>query len=325
VKRRWFIKIVGGAALAWPLPAGAQQKPMRVIGLLSAFSPTPTGDPQPQQLQALKEAGYVVGENIAFEYRFAEAHYDRLPEMAADLVGRQVSLISAIGLPAARAAKAATTTIPIVFWSGGDPVADGLVGSLNYPGGNLTGAGTFNNALGAKRLELLQELVPKGASFAILVNPTGPSSEAQSDDAQKAGNAKGLQVRVIKASSDAEIEAAFATLIDPRADGLMVASDPYLYSRRDRLVALAAQYAVPTVYTVRNYAVAGGLITYTSNSDMSYERGNYIGRILNGEKPRVLPIQQPTKFEMAINLKTAKALGLTVPPSLLARADEIIE
>ena len=323
MRRRAFIALVSGVALASPLAARAQ-KPMPVIGFLSAFS-RPAEYPTPQFRQGLADVGYVEGRNITFEQLFADGQYDRLSAMAADLVGRRVAAIVAFGFPAAKAAQAATTTIPIVFWSAGDPIADGLVASLSHPGGNLTGVATFNNVLGAKRLELLRELVPKAAAFAILVNPANASAAPQLKEAQDAARTLGVRLDTLSASTDAEVETAFTTLANSRADGLIVASDPYLFSRRDRLVKLAAQHAVPTIYTVRAYALAGGLISYTSNPAMEYERAVYIGRILNGEKPADLPVQQPAKFELVVNLKAAKALGLTLPQSILARADEVIE
>jgi putative tryptophan/tyrosine transport system substrate-binding protein len=324
MRRREFIISLSTASLACSFTVRAQQKAVPVIGFLSAFSPSP-GLPSAQFRRALSEAGYVEGQSIAFEHRWADGRLDSLPTMAADLVGLQVSLIDAFGLPAVLAAKAATTTIPIVFWTAGDAVADGLVASLSHPGGNLTGVATFNNALGPKRLELLKELLPAASVFAVLVNPANQNAEPQFKDLQEAGRAKGVQVRALKANSESEIDNVFATIVNDRPDGLIVASDPYLFSQRQRIVALAAQRAIPTIYTVRAYPVAGGLISYTSNPSMDYERASYVGRILKGEKPADLPVQQPTKFELVVNLKTAKAIGLTVPPTILARADEVIE
>jgi putative ABC transport system substrate-binding protein len=322
MRRREFIGLLGGA-VAWPLAAEAQQK-LPIIGFLDSYTPVPPGPPELFR-NGLKEVGYVEGQNVAFEYRSAMGHYDRLNALADELVRLHVSLIAAYGHPAAFAAKAATDTIPIVFWTGGDPVADGIVPSLSNPGGNATGLAMFNNVLGAKRLGLLQELLPNAANFAILVNPTNPNAESQLIDAQEAARVLGMQLRSLHASSDDEIDAAYATLVNQRIDGLLVASDPYLFARAKRLIELAAQYAVPTIYTVPSYAKAGGLISYASSESLLREFGNYAGRILSGSKPADLPIQQSTKFQLVINLKTAKTLGLVMPPTLLARADEVIE
>ena len=321
MRRRKFIVALGGAAV-WPLVAWAQ-KAMPVIGYLDTFARSTEELPEGFR-QGLGKAGYVVGRNVAIEYRAAEGHYERLEALADDLVRSRVSVIAASGHPAARAAKASTSTIPIVFWTAGDPVADGIVAGLSRPDGNLTGVAMFNNVLGAKRLELLRQLVPKAAAFAMLVNPTNPNSEPQVKDAQEAARVLGVQIRILNARTDSEIEAAFATFNEPAA-GLLVASDAYLFARAARLIALAAQYAVPVIYTVENYVVGGGLISYASNERLQLEFGSYIGRILNGAKPADLPVQRSTKFQLAINLKTAKSLGLTVPPSLLAQADRVIE
>jgi putative ABC transport system substrate-binding protein len=275
--------------------------------------------------QGLSEAGNTEGRNVAFEFRSAEGHYDRLPGLADELARQPVAVIVAADLPATRAAKAATTTIPVVFWTGGDPVDDGLVASLSHPGGNLTGVSMFNNVLGAKRLELLHELVPKAAVFALLVNPSNPNTDPQSKDAQEAARTKAVQVTIVKASTEDEIDDAFATLVNFHADALIVASDPFFFSHRERLVALAAQFSVPAIYTVRRYAEAGGLISYTSSAAMDLQLGSYTGRILKGEKPADLPVDRPTRFDLVVNLKTAKALGLTVPAILLAQANEVIE
>jgi putative ABC transport system substrate-binding protein len=321
--RREFITLAGGAVVAWPLAARAQQKAMPVIGFLSAL-PVASG-PKAAFRQALNKAGYAEGRNVAFEFRSADGHYDKLPGLAADLARRQMAVIVATFLPAALAAKAATTTIPIVFWTGGDAVEEGLVTSFNHPGGNLTGVSTLNNVLGAKRLELLRELVPSAALVALLINPSNPNADPQIKDAQEAAATKGVQFTVLKAGTENELDDVFATLAHLHAGALMVASDPFLFSHRDRLVALAAQFAVPTIYTVPAYAVSGGLISYTSSAPMDDQLANYVGRILNGEKPADLPVIRPTKFQLVVNLKTANALGLTVPPSILARADELIE
>jgi putative ABC transport system substrate-binding protein len=325
MRRRDLILGLGGAA-AWPLGARAQQHAKRMVGFLYSTAPSlPATIPGELFRQALNEAGYVEGQNVSFEQRSADGRYDRLPGLAADLVRQPVDVIVAVVLPAVQAAKATTTTIPIVFWAGGDAVVDGLVASFSRPGGNLTGVSMLNNVLGAKRLELLHELVPKAAVFAMLVNPTNPNAEPQAKDVQEAARRKGVQIHILGASTDSEIEIAFAKLVNLRTNALIVASDGYLASRVDRLVALAAQYAVPAIYTIRRYAAAGGLISYTSSAPMDYQLGSYTGRILNGEKPADLPVIRPTKFELVINLKTAKALGLTVPQSILARADEVIE
>jgi putative ABC transport system substrate-binding protein len=323
MRRRELIAILGGA-VAWPLGARAQQKTVPVIGFLHLFAES-ADTPTASFRQGLSEVGFVEGQNVAVEHRFADGHYDRLPALAAELAGQPVSVIVALGLPQARAAKGATTTIPIVFWTGGDPIVGGLVTSLSHPGANLTGVGMFNNALGAKRLELLRELLTKAGVFAMLVNPANPNAEPQSKDVQEAAHATGMQLLMANASTDSEIEMAFVAIVKQRTDGLIVAADPYLYSRRARVIALAAQYALPAIYTVREYAVAGGLMSYTSSAPMEYELGSYTGRILKGEKPADLPIQRPTKFTLAINLKTAKTLGLTVPQLLLAQADEVVE
>jgi len=327
VKRRAFIVAVGGAALAWPRAGRAQQKAMPVIGYLSGTSPGPYATYVAAFRQGLSETDYVDGKNVAIEYRWAEGSYDRLPALAADLVGRKVDLIAASGGNAsARAAKSATSTIPIVFTSGDDPVATGLVASLARPGGNLTGVSFLVAELNPKRLELLSELVPQTRVIALLVNPTNPNTERIIRHAQEAARTKGVQLPILKASSESEIDAAFAALVQLQAGALVVASDAFLNSRRERLVALASRHAVPAIYEGRESAVAGGLISYgTSLTSVYRQLGIYAGKILKGAKPADLPVQQPTTFELVINLKTAKALGLTVPQSLLARADEVIE
>jgi putative tryptophan/tyrosine transport system substrate-binding protein len=323
--RRDLILGIGGV-IARPIAARAQQRAMPVVGFLSALS---TGffesGPTAAFRQALNDVGYTEGRNVAFEFRSADGHYDRLPDLAADLARRPVALIVATFLPAALAAKAATATIPIVFWTGGDAVEERLVASFNHPGGNLTGFSMLNNVLGAKRFELLREIVPNAAVFALLVNSSNPNAEPQIKDAQQAASTKGVQLAVLKASTEREIEDAFARLSNVHADGLLVAADPLFFGHRIRVIALAAQFAVPTIYTVRAYAAAGGLISYTSSSGMDDQLGNYVGRILNGENPADLPVIRPTKFQLVINLKTAQALGLTVPQLLLAMSDEVIE
>jgi putative ABC transport system substrate-binding protein len=327
VQRREFITFIGGVATlgAWPLAAHAQQPAMPVIGFLHFASP----DYRPNAaefLQGLSETGYVVGQNVAIEYRYAEGHYDRLPALAADLVDRKVDLIAAFGPPPARAAKNATSTIPIVFEVGTDAVADGLVASLARPGGNATGVSILFTQLTGKRLELLSELAPKVTQFAVLVNPNSSTAEPTIQEAEQAGRAKGVQLVIVKAGTQSEIDAVFASLVQLHVGALVVGADPFFDSRRAQFVALAARYAIPTIYFTREFTASGGLISYGTNLTTIYRLvGNYAGKVLKGAKPADLPVQQPTAFTLAINLKTAKALGLTVPPTLLAVADEVIE
>jgi putative ABC transport system substrate-binding protein len=326
MRRRDFVALLGGAATAWPLTARGQQAVMPVIGVLSTRAPGADPHLLTALHRGLKEAGFVDGQNLRIEHRFAANQYDRLPTLAADLVGRRVVLIVSMGTPAAPAAKAATATIPVVFGVGDDPVQLGLVESLAHPGGNLTGVTTLSGELGSKRLELLRELVPTAALVGVLVNPTNVNAEAVLKDLQTAAGAIGLQIHLLRASTEHEIESAFATLLELRTEGLMVGTDPFFNSRSEQLARLALRHAVPTVFQFREFAVAGGLMSYGGSITEVYRLvGIYVGRILKGEKPAELPVQQVTKVELLINLKTAKALGLNVPEALLARADEVIE
>jgi len=323
-RRELMILLLGNAMAARALRA--QQKAMPMIGLLSGASPEPTAPYVAAFRQGLGETGWVEGQNVAIEYRWAEGQYDRLPALAADLVHHEVDVIRTHGVPALLAAKSATSMIPIVFTTGDDPVASGLVASLARPGGNLTGVSLMLVELMPKRLELLSELVPQAGLIALLVNPNGPAAARVIKEVQEAARTKGVQLTVLKAGDDSEIDAAFASLAQLHARALLVGADAFFNSRRDRLVALAARYSVPAIYEGRDFAEIGGLVSYgASVRDTWRQAGTYVGRILAGAKPADLPVQQPTTFELVINLKTAKALGLTVPPSILARADEVIE
>jgi putative tryptophan/tyrosine transport system substrate-binding protein len=326
MRRREFITLLGGAAAVGPLAAGAQQAALPVIGFLHQGSSQPYAHPMDAFRGGLQEAGYVEGRHVTFEWRWANGDYDRLPALAADLVRQQPSVIAAALLPAARAAKAATATIPIVFISGSDPTETGLVTRLNRPTENVTGVSLFAVPLIAKRLELLHEIIPGVPVVAVLVNPSNPNVHANMRDIEAAGQTMALRIRFIRASSEQDFESAFSAIIQQQAGALIVSADGFFASRRERLVALAARYAVPTMYFQREFVATGGLISYGANSPEMYRQaGVYTGRILKGAKPADLPVMQPTKFELVINLKTAKALGLDVPPTVLARADEVIE
>jgi putative ABC transport system substrate-binding protein len=327
VRRRELITLFGSAAIMWPDAVRAQQKAMPVIGFLAATSPGPFAAFVAAFHQGLNETGFVEGQSLAIEYRWAEGHYDRLPTLAAELVGRKVDVIVAAGgFAAALAAKSATSTTPIVFTGVSDPVAVGLVASLARPGRNITGFSGMGAQLMPKRLELLSELVPHADVIALLVNPNDAQAERMIKDVQEAARAKGMQLHVLKASSEGEIETAVASLAQLHTGGLLVDPDAFFVSQRERLVALVSRQAVPASFQGREFAAAGGLISYGTSFTAVYRQvGIYVGRILKGAKPADLPIQQPTKFELVVNLKTAKALGLTVPPSILSRADEIIE
>jgi putative tryptophan/tyrosine transport system substrate-binding protein len=325
--RREFISLIG-AAVAWPLAARAQQPAMPVIGFLHSGSPGLFAYQLAAFNRGLKQTGYVEGQNVAIGYRWADGHYDRLPAMASDLVGRKVSVLAAGGgIPPALAAKAATTTIPIVFLMGSDPLKAGVVTSLNRPEGNVTGVSFLINSLGTKRVELLSQMVPRASTIGMLTNPTNPDVDIETRDAQAATQALGRQLLVVKASTENDFEAAFATLVKQGAGALAVAGDPFFAGKRlNQIVALAARNRMPAIYVIREYPAAGGLMSYGTNiTDAGRQTGVYVGSILKGAKPADLPVIQSTKFELVLNLKTAKALGLDVPPSLLAVADEVIE
>jgi putative ABC transport system substrate-binding protein len=327
VRRRAFITLLGGAAVAWPLAARAQRPAMPVIGYLHSGSSAPYAHLVAAFRQSLKEAGYVEGENVAIEYRWAEGRYDRLPALAAELVGRHVALIVAQGGdPPVLAAGSVTSTIPIVFTSSSDPVKLGLVASLNRPGGNITGFWGYTSLLGTKRFEMMRQLFPASTLIAILVNPDNPNAQIDMPDLHDAARTVGQSISFVTARTETEIEAAFAALGDKRVSALLVNTDPYFLERRDQFVALATRYSVPTIYPWREAVTAGGLMSYGASLADGYRQvGIYASRILKGEKPADLPVVQPTKFELAINLKTAKALGLQIPDRLLALADEVIE
>src|SRR5262249_11229504 len=327
MRRRDFITLLGSAAVAWPLAARAQQPAMPVVGYLHSGSSAPYAHLVAAFRQSLNEAGYIEGQNVAIEYRWAEGRYDRLPALAADLVSRHVALIVAQGGdPPVLAAKSATTTIPVVFTISSDPVKLGIVGSLNRPSGNITGLWGYTSLLGTKRLELMRQLLPGNASIAVLVNPDNPNADIDVMELQNAARTLGQSISFVRARTETEIDAIFATFGERRSAALLVNTDPFFLARRDQFVSLAALNAVPAIYAQREFVAAGGLISYGASLADGYRQvGIYAGRILRGAKPADLPVIQPTKFELAINQKTAKALGLTIPDKLLALADEVIE
>jgi putative tryptophan/tyrosine transport system substrate-binding protein len=325
-KRREFITLLGGATAAWPLVGRAQQ-PMPVVGFLSSRSPGESASVVTAFREGLRESGFVEGQNLVIAFRWAEGHYDRLPGLAADLVGLRVAvLFAAGGPPSALAAKTATSTIPVIFSAVTEPVRLGLVPSLNRPGANVTGMSLLTSEMVGKSTQLLKEMVPATAAIAYLVNPSSPSAEIYAKEAPTTASALGIRIAVLNASTEQSLDEVFASLGKIGAGALVVPAEPFFVSQRDRIVALAARYAVPMIANLREYVVAGGLMSYGASLPDSYRRaGIYVGRVLKGEKPADLPVQLPTKFELVINLKTAKALGLEVPPTLLARADEVIE
>jgi putative ABC transport system substrate-binding protein len=328
MKRREFITLLGSGAVAWPLTAHAQQPALPVIGFLHPTSPAAAARQMAGFYQGLKETGYVEGQNVAIEYRWAEGHSERLPALAADLVRRGVAMIVATGgFVAALAAKAATSTIPIVFNGGNDPVKFGLVASFNRPGGNITGVVSLDATLAGKQLELLRKLVPDASLVAVLTNPDNADrAESFARDLQEAAHSMGQQLLVLTARAQDELDAAFVTMAQQKAETLLVASDAFFFSQRNRLAALATQHRIPAIYIYRDYAAAGGLMSYgTSLPELYRQVGVYTGRILKGAKPTELPVIQSARFEFVINLKTARALGLTVPPTMLSLADEVIE
>jgi len=329
MRRRELIALLGGAAapsVLWPRAARAQQSPTPAIGILLGGTTESFAMFEPAIRKGLREGGSPGGDNVPFEYRSASFQFDRLPELAADLVGRRPAVIATQTLPAALAAKAATATIPVVFVIGEDPVKLGLVGSLSRPGGNITGMTNFMNVLGAKRLELVSEVVPGAVVLGLLVNPSNPNAEADTRDLQTAAQALGRQLQVLSASTERELEAAFAAAVDRKVAALFINIDPFLFARAQQIAALAAQHKVPTIHPFREYAAAGGLMSYgASFVDAWRQAGSYVARILKGAKPADLPVLQPTKFDLVINLRAARALGLQIPPTVIARADDVIE
>jgi putative tryptophan/tyrosine transport system substrate-binding protein len=327
MRRREFVALVGGAAVGWPVAGRAQQPPIPVIGWLSSISPGVSEPNLAAFRKALAEAGYVEHQNVGIEYRWAEGSYDRLPAMAADLVAQRVTIIATVGSEAsALAAKAATSTIPIVMVAGGDPVQEGLVDSLNRPGGNITGASVFAQQMESKRLGLLHEAVPTAKIIGALFNPANVGIKIQLHDVQEAALGLGVELVTLDSSSEEEFEGVFATIARRKVDALLIGADPFFNSRRKHLIGLAAQHGLPAIYEWREFALEGGLMSYgTVQTDAYRQIGIYVGRILKGEKPGDLPVVQPTNFQFVINIKTAKALGLNVSPTLLARADEVIE
>jgi putative tryptophan/tyrosine transport system substrate-binding protein len=327
MRRREFFALVGGSTVAWPLVARAQQAPNRpIIGFLNSGLPEGYAPFAAAFRRGLAEAGFVEGQNVVIEYHWAEGRYDRLPMMAADLIRRQVTVIAATSTPAALAAKTVTSVIPIVFTVALDPVAAGLVVSLNRPGGNATGVSNYLSDLGAKRLELLHEVVPKATVIGMLLNPDYPDAEVQRKDVAEAAHHLGQELHVVNASTEGDFNSAFAKLVQLQAGALLVGTDTFFLSRREQLVLLAARHAIPAVYFLREFALAGGLMSYAANLHDGYRQaGIYTGRILNGTKPADLPVVQPTKFDLVVNINTAKVLGLEIPARLLALADEVID
>jgi putative tryptophan/tyrosine transport system substrate-binding protein len=326
MRRREFITLLGGAAAAWPLAASAQQRAMPMIGFLSLRSPEDSGKSLAAFRGGLAEGGFLEGQNVAIEYRWGRGQYDLMQPLTADLVVRQVALIVAVNPPAALAAKAATSTIPIVFSIGVDPVTSGIVASFNRPGGNATGVYSLTSTLEAKRLELLHEVVPNAAVIAVLVNPNFSETERQLKEAQEAARVLGLKLLVLQAGSESEIHAAFATLVKQRVGALLVAADPFFYLQRGQFITLVARHAIPAIYSFPEFVTDGGLMSYgVSSVDAYHLAGIYTGRILKGARPADLPVQQSTKVELVLNVKTARTLGLGFPITLLGRADEVIE
>jgi putative tryptophan/tyrosine transport system substrate-binding protein len=326
MRRRDFITRVACSAIAWPFAARAQQPSIPLIGLLDSRASLDAPELRAATLQGLKDTGFIEGQNVAIEYRFAGNQNERLPALADDLVHRQVAVIAALGTPATMAAKAATTTIPIVFGTAGDPVELGFAASLNRPGGNVTGVTLLTVAVTPKRLELLHELIPTAHVMALLVNPANPAlAEENSSSVRSAADALGLELHILNASTEHDFDEVFTKLIQLRAGGLVIGADPFFYARQQQLGALVARHAMPAIYETREFAAAGGLMSYGGFTDSFRLLGVYVGRILKGEKPSELPVQQVTKVELYINLKTAKALGISVPLPLLGRADDVIE